>query len=284
MRAEKAGFAVTEMKPLIGTEIRADADTLLSGKYAKDIRALLEERAVLVFPQVDLNDEQQIAFTKTLGTLATEYDGQADQTGSKQFIFKVSLDKNETRAANSLKGTVYWHFDGSTHDVPILGALLSARRLPAEGSATEWCSTSAAYDALSQSEKKEIEHLRVVCSDWARQLHLNPQPSYDQLKAWMSYPSREHPLVWTHRNGRKSLILGSTVGCVVGKPYLESLELLVRLRDWATQPQFVYRHDWTLGDMVLWDNTGALHRAVPYAEDSGRLLHRTMLQGEEPVA
>jgi alpha-ketoglutarate-dependent taurine dioxygenase len=284
MLAKKTGLVITEMKPLIGSEIRADADTLLSGKYAKDIRALLEERAVLVFPQVNLNDEQQIAFTKTLGTLAAEYDGQADPAGSKQFIFKVSLDKNETRAATSLKGTVYWHFDGSTHEVPILGALLSARRLPADGTATEWCSTSAAYDALPESDKKEIEHLRVVCSDWARQLHLNPQPSYDQLKAWMSYPSREHPLVWTHRNGRKSLILGSTVGYVVDKPYLESIELLVRLRDWATQPQFVYRHDWTLGDMVLWDNTGALHRAVPYAEDSGRLLHRTMLRGEEPVA
>jgi alpha-ketoglutarate-dependent taurine dioxygenase len=63
---------------------------------------------------------------------------------------------------------------------------------------------------------------------------------------------------------------------------LESMELLVRLRDWATQPQFVYRHQWKLGDMVVWDNTGTMHRALPYAVESRRLMHRTMLQGEEP--
>jgi alpha-ketoglutarate-dependent taurine dioxygenase len=64
----------------------------------------------------------------------------------------------------------------------------------------------------------------------------------------------------------------------------ESWDLLVRLRDWATQPQFVYRHEWAVGDTVIWDNTGTLHRAIPYSADSGRLLHRTILQGEEPFA
>ena len=70
----------------------------------------------------------------------------------------------------------------------------------------------------------------------------------------------------------------------VGLEPPDSMDLLVRLRDWATQPQFVYHHDWKPGDMVMWDNTGALHRALPYDADSGRLLHRTMLQGEEPIA
>ena len=70
---------------------------------------------------------------------------------------------------------------------------------------------------------------------------------------------------------------------MVGLEPPDSMDLLVRLRDWATQPQFVYHHDWKLGDMVMWDNTGALHRALPYDAESGRLLHRTMLQGEEPI-
>jgi alpha-ketoglutarate-dependent taurine dioxygenase len=90
--------------------------------------------------------------------------------------------------------------------------------------------------------------------------------------------------VWKHQSGRRSLVIGATAAYVVGMDPPESMDLLVRLRDWATQPQFVYRHDWQLGDIVMWDNTGTLHRALPYDADSGRLLHRTMLQGEEPIA
>ena len=97
-------------------------------------------------------------------------------------------------------------------------------------------------------------------------------------------PAREQPLVWTHRSGRKSLVIGATAAYVVGLQPADSMDLLVRLRDWTTQPQFVLRHDWNVGDLVMWDNTGTLHRALPYQVDSGRLLHRTMLQGEEPIA
>ena len=60
--------------------------------------------------------------------------------------------------------------------------------------------------------------------------------------------------------------------------------LLCRLCEWATQPQYVYRHKWNIGDLVIWDNTGTLHRATPYPENSGRRMHRTTLVGEEPLA
>jgi alpha-ketoglutarate-dependent taurine dioxygenase len=64
----------------------------------------------------------------------------------------------------------------------------------------------------------------------------------------------------------------------------ESDALLAELLAWVTQPQFVYRHDWSVGDMLIWNNTGVLHRAEPYALDSGRLMHRTTLMGEEAFA
>ena len=110
------------------------------------------------------------------------------------------------------------------------------------------------------------------------------EPTYETFRAARNVPSKEQPLVWTHRSGRRSLVIGSTAAYVVGWEPPESMDLLVRLRDCAMQPQFVYRHDWKLGDIVMWDNTGALYRALPYEADSGRLLHRTMLQGEEPIA
>jgi alpha-ketoglutarate-dependent taurine dioxygenase len=71
---------------------------------------------------------------------------------------------------------------------------------------------------------------------------------------------------------------------VIGMDLSDSEELLVRLRDWATQPQFVYRHEWKLGDLVIWDSTGTMHRALPYDHNSGRLMHRTKLEGEESIA
>jgi len=90
-------------------------------------------------------------------------------------------------------------------------------------------------------------------------------------------------LVWTHQSGRKSLLLGATSDYVLGVSVEESRALLARLRDWATQPQYVYRHEWQPGDLLIWDNTGTMHRVLPYAVDSGRLMHRTILAGEEPL-
>jgi alpha-ketoglutarate-dependent taurine dioxygenase len=116
------------------------------------------------------------------------------------------------------------------------------------------------------------------------QRYWHPEPSYAELRAWQKMPPRTLPLVWKHRSGRKSLVLGATASHVEGIDLREGWALLTRLRDWATQPQFVYRHEWKLGDVVIWDNTGTMHRAMPYPLDSGRLMHRTKLHGEEPFA
>jgi alpha-ketoglutarate-dependent taurine dioxygenase len=273
-----------ELTPHIGTVIAADPATLIGGRYATEIRALLDERSVLVFPEVGFDDEQQIAFTQTLGTQAFENNGVPQADGKRQAIFKVSLDATVNPIGEYLRTSFFWHLDGSMHEVPILASILSARYLPPGGGATEWCNTYAAYDALSESDKAMLEGLKVVHANWALQRYVNPEPSYEVFAAARGVPAREQPLVWTHRSGRKSLVIGATAAYVVGMEPAESMDLLVRLRDWATQPQFVYRHEWKIGDLVMWDNTATLHRALPYEAESGRLLHRTMLHGEEPIA
>jgi alpha-ketoglutarate-dependent taurine dioxygenase len=93
-----------------------------------------------------------------------------------------------------------------------------------------------------------------------------------------------HPLVWTHRSGRKSLVIGSHADSVSGLPIPHGRSLLVRLQEWAAQPAFSYRHEWQEGDFVIWDNCGCMHRVVPYDENSGRRMHRTSIMGEERVA
>jgi alpha-ketoglutarate-dependent taurine dioxygenase len=278
------GLAVHDLAPNIGSRIDADADVLLSGKYAKEIRALLEMRGVLIFPRIGFSDEQQVEFTRTLGTLAFDYNGVAVSQGKQQAIFKVSLDEAVSPTARSLKNSLLWHLDGTTHEMPILASVLSARQLAPEGGETEWANTYAAYEALLPEDKEAIDGLRVVHSNLQLQRNINPELSYEQFRRARSSPARSQPLVWKHRNGRKSLVVGATAGFVEGMAHDDSLDLLVRLRDWATQPQFVYRHHWQVGDLAVWDNTGTLHRALSYAPDSGRLMHRSIVAGEESIS
>ena len=106
----------------------------------------------------------------------------------------------------------------------------------------------------------------------------------EEFAVWSSYPQRSHPLVWHHRSGRKSLLLSTSGAYVEGMHPAESHDLLQRLMAHATQEKYIYRHKWQLGDLVIWDNTGTMHRALPYALDSGRMMHRTKLQGEESFA
>ena len=94
----------------------------------------------------------------------------------------------------------------------------------------------------------------------------------------------EHPLVWTHQDGRKSLLLGCHADYIVGMPHAQGRALLARLIEWAGQPAFSARHTWKKGDFAIWDNTGSMHRALPYSETSGRLMHRTTVAGYEEIA
>ncbi len=265
-----------DLKPRIATEIRADKATLLSGEHASEIRELLEQRGVLVFPQVNFTDEEQVAFTKTLGTFAPENDGQE--------IYKVTLDTKANARADYLKGSLYWHIDGTMNKVPILASILSAKALAPEGGDTDFCNTYAAYDDLSDEQKDEYAKLTVMHSAWNSLLYYDPEPDPRVLKGMMAIGDNELPLIWNHQSGRKSLVIGCTAHHVVDMDYRDSTRLLVDLRQWATQPDFTYRHKWTVGDMVIWDNTGTMHRATPYDPASGRMMHRTKLQGEEPFA
>lgn len=269
-------FEIRDLKDRIGTEIRSDKETLLSGEYAGEIRRLLEARGVLVFPQIGFTDEEQVRFTETLGNFAPELKGEK--------VYKVTLDTRENASADYLKGSLYWHIDGTMNEVPILASLLSAKVLAPEGGDTEFCNTYAAYDGLLEEEKEEFSKLRVMHSAWNSLFYYDPEPSLRTLQGMMAIGDNELPLVWNHRSGRKSLVLGCTARHVVGMDYKKSAELLVRLREWATQPDFCYRHKWTVGDLVIWDNTGTMHRATPYDPKAGRMLHRTKLEGEEPFA
>jgi alpha-ketoglutarate-dependent taurine dioxygenase len=268
-------FVAKNITSRIGVEIKTDPQTLLGGSHAAEIRDLLEQRGVIVIPRIALSDEQQVAFARTLG-------GVIDQ--GEKGIFKVTLDAKENVMADYLRGTVLWHIDGFSDDIPTLASILSARRLSPAGGQTEFANTYAAFDDLPVERKKALQKLRVVHTLEATQRDVFPNPTPEMKAAWGKFPEKIHPLVWTHRSGRKSLVLGSSTTRIVGMDADEGRALLDELLAWATQPKFVYRHEWTVGDLVIWDNTGVMHRVEAYPPDSGRMMHRTTLVGEEAIA
>ena len=275
MGLTSAQLEVVDLTPRIGSEIRTDLDTLLSGREASTIREVLERRGVLFFRGLEIGDEEQVAIAKTLGTLVAN-EGHGG-------INKISLDEKVNQRAKYLRGSMFWHFDGSLQPLPNLATLLRAVQLSEIGGQTEFCNTYAAYEDLPDADKEAIAELRVVHSAERSQYYVTPEMSYDEVAFWQKSPTKACPIVWTHQSGRKSLLLGATSDYVIGLPVEESRALLARLRDWATQPQYVYQHQWQPGDLLIWDNTGTMHRVLPYPVDSGRLMHRTILAGEEPL-
>ena len=262
------------IKPKIGARISNSKHELLSGELSEAILSLLEDRGVLVFPQLHLTDQEQVAFTNALGGTAKEI------TGNE--VFKVSLDEGiNAKVAEYLKGSLYWHIDGTMNKIPIRASMLTAKVLAPEGGDTDFANTAASYEDLPDATKAEIAELRVVHSLWRSALYHTPEPSMAQLDDWQSKGEAELPLVCQHRSGRKSLVLGNTAHYVVGKDPRESHRILHSLREFATQEPYSYRHQWQVGDTVMWDNRTSLHRATPYDPQCGRMMHRTILDGTE---
>jgi alpha-ketoglutarate-dependent taurine dioxygenase len=256
----------------------ADRDRLL---HDDDLpawcHAALEANGALVFRGLHLDDATQVGFSKRLGEVEVFGRGEFPE------IFLVTLDPARNRSAEYLRGTFDWHIDGMTEDIPIMATLLSARAVAAEGGETEFASTYVAYDELTEDEKARFEAVRVVHTFEAAQRRRNPDPSPDELAMWRGRAPKEHPLVWRHRDGRRSLVLGATTSHVVGMDPDEGQALLDDLLVRSTVPERVYRHEWAVGDLVIWDNRGVLHRALPYDSTSARDMHRTTIKGDEAV-
>jgi len=268
------GLKVTHLERRIGALVETDLETLLGGAHAGEIRALLEQRGVLVFRGAEMDDAQQLAFTRTFG------DVYGDKSGE---IYKVSFDKQASPEHwHYSYGNMSWHIDRTETDLPPFASILRAVKLVPEGGETLFANTYAAYDDLFDTDKRLIEDLMVVHRVESSFREVFPEPTKEQLATWRSHGDKVHPLVWHHRSGRKSLITSMSGTFVIGMDEPEGEALLSRQLDWASQPQYVYLHEWQDGDIVMWDNTGVMHKVLPYDPDAGRLLHRTTVAGAEP--
>ena len=269
--------------PALGLEVTGlRADELATPSGAQKAQEALDRYGVVVYREIHIGDDDLLALSRMMGTPVIQPTGEHEHPE----IQTITLDPTKTNAllASFRQGNFHWHIDGATDELPQKGTLLAAREVDPAGGDTEFATTYAAYEALSDGEKDEIEALQVVHSFAHAQSLANPDPTAEERAVWDRVPARVHPLVWQRRSGRKSLLLGATAADVVGWPADKGRDLLDRLQDWCTRPQFSLRHKWHPGDLVMWDNTGMLHRALSFEPTSVRLMHRTTLAGEEPVA
>ena len=256
------------------------------------LEAGMDRYAVLVFHDQNISDEQQIEFSRIFGAMENSRGGHvtkpADmrlQTGMND-VSNLGKDgkplSRDSRQRLFNLGNLLWHSDSSFRAIPAKYSLLSARTVNRKGGDTEFADMRAAYDALDEEAKAEVENLICEHSLMYSRGSLGFTEYTDEEKQLFA-PVRQR-LVRSHPvTGRKSLYLSSHAGTILGKPTPEARILLRDLNEHATQPRFVYVHKWKLHDLVMWDNRQTMHRGRRFDETQARDVRRTTVAGDAPT-
>jgi taurine dioxygenase len=252
------------------------------------IRDAFTQRSVLVFRDQSLTPAQQLAFSARLGP--------PEQHVLKSFahpdnphVFLVSNLKDGARPRGAIRAGQYWHSDCSYMPAPTMASMLHAFQVPSYGGDTLFASLFAAYEALSAPIRGLLDGLDAVHDySYAYETYFSRFPDRPPLSTEerAAVPPVEHPLVRVHPDsGRRALFMSpGFTRRIVGISDEESRALLDFLCVHVTQPEFVYRHRWRAGDVVMWDNRAALHRAVAdYDMNEPRHMHRTSIAGDVPM-
>ncbi len=286
--------SIRQVHPVFVGEVSGiDATRPLAADEVAAIEAGMDRYAVLVFRDQHITDEQQVAFTRHFGEIENSTGGHVTRPEQKRLdplMNDVSnLDQNHRPLARDDRrrlfnlGNQLWHSDSSFRPVPAKYSILSGRIIVDHGGNTEFADMRAAYDALDDDTKAEVEHL--VCEHsliYSRGLLGFTELSEEERA--MFRPVRQR-LVRTHpKSGRKSLYLSSHAGTIVGWPMPEARAFLRDLNEAATQPERVYVHRWRQYDLVIWDNRQTMHRVRRFDDNLIRDMRRTTVAGDAPTA
>jgi taurine dioxygenase len=285
-----SGITIGRRHPLIGAEIRGIGLRQVDDAAFRRIYDAWLEHLLLIFPEQDVTDEEQIAFARRFGELEI-HPSREHRSSRHPEIYRVSnVDEHgnimpqESTGWRYMNLTWLWHTDSSFREVPSMGSILHGIEVPPDGGDTLFANMYAVYEALADDVKERIRGLRV--------LHSHDQVlSHDQkLKTasgdYTELPPVYHPLVRRHPvTGRLSLFLSPhTMARIEGLTEDEGRSLLDELTAFATQDRFVYRHHWRTDDVIFWDNRCTMHAVMPYdAATLRRVMHRTTIVGDGPV-
>ena len=269
-----------------GAELRGVdlVDVATSDEAYRGVRAAFEEHSVLLFRDQQVTDDVQAAFSRAFGPLEIVKVGSEGAGTFYSRLHNVAADgtpvDEKHRYALAARANQLWHTDSSFKKTPALASVLSARTVARDGGETEFTSTRRAWDRLSSAMQARVRDA-IVTHAYAY--------SRDQVDAELMTSSERAalpPVRWrmTWRNpvnGRVSLYLASHAYGIDGLSDTEARALLDELIGEATRPEFVYRHRWRAGDVLMWDNRATMHRGRPWPSEQPRSVVRTTISAVE---
>jgi taurine dioxygenase len=280
---------VRKCETALGAEIGFDLSQPIDDATFREIEAAFHDNIVVFFRGQNLSDEQHIEFSRRFGELEIHIVKKYLLPGYPEILL-VSNVKNESGEHIGLADAGFtWHSDVSYRQFPSRCSLLYAKEVPRrDGVAlgdTVFANCIAAYEALPASMKRRLRGLKATHRySSRRRIADSPRPKLTRTQLDET-PDIAHPIVRTHPyTGRKAIYItaGECIG-IEGMPEDEALELIAELDAHCVRPEFLYRHHWQVGDLVMWDNASAMHLAIcDYAPPERRLMHRTTVIGSQP--
>jgi len=295
-------ITITRLSQHLGARISGiDLSQPLADDTFTQIHQAFFDHEVVVFPQQRLTPQQQIAFTRRFGVLEEHVRKEARLAGHPEILILSNKLDGSGKAIGAQDAGRFWHSDLSYKREPSLLSALYAIEIPVRDGTplgnTHFASSTAAYDALPEATKQRLQGLKNIHSyreyrlknyaaqqkDLRRGIRTVQEhaPTPEQLA---SVPDMAMPVVRTHPvTGRKGLFVneGHTAH-MADMPRAEGDALLRTLYEHITQPEFIYTHHWTPGDLLLWDNIAVQHKATFDYDPLPRLLHRTTVRGSVP--
>jgi taurine dioxygenase len=274
-------FGLEPLSPVLGAAvIGLDLRQPLPDRTRRAVYDAFIRYHVLCFRDQHLTEDQQVAFSEYFGTLERHM---ARNRGTGHPLVHIVSNLGADGKPSGKVASTGWHSDKSFRPEPSLATILHARIMPPNGGDTCFANMIAAYEALSDTDKADLEPLRVVHSWEMSRARLGLRATVEEIA---DAPPLVHPLVRViPETGQKALFMGEHASHLDGFPFAEGRARLEALTEHAVQERFVYHHNWRQGDMLMWDNRCLLHRADPNfdAAHFARVLHRTCLRGTRPA-
>ena len=281
--------AVTKSGSACGAEIACDLAQDIEEATFREIERAFHDNIVVVFRGQDLSNERHIEFSRRFGELEIHIVKKYLLPGFPEILLISNIRDDRGEHIGLADAGFTWHSDTSYRRRPSRCSLLYAKEVPQRGGRplgdTVFANTIAAYEALPDSMKQRLVGLKAIHRYAARRrVAASPRPKLTQSQLEET-PDIAHPIVRTHPyTGRKSLYVtaGECVG-IENMPGDEAVDLIAELDAHCVRPEFLYRHKWQVGDLLMWDNASAMHLAIcDYALPERRLMHRTTVIGTVP--
>lgn len=277
------GLMIEHGTGAVGASVRGISLQALAEGEFEQIRSLVHERGVVAIKDQDLSEPEQIGFARRFGELQKIFIKEALSTNYPELFFVSNIAENGKPKGSTDAGR-FWHTDGAYLTTPHIVSMLYAIEVPTrDGVAlgdTDFIGMGAAYDALPDSTRQNIDALRATHD--VNHRYGRSENAEAMLKRTAQFPPASHPLVIRHpATGRRCLYLSEGyTSSISGLPEAEGAALLAELFEHVQRPAFRYRHSWAPGDLLIWDNLGTLHRAnFDYALPQRRLMRRATVGG-----